>query len=72
MVMINYGLSPEAWDRLQKREVGVLVQNRVDLDVQNQSGEDWVIVFDTSIIKKWEKINPSKMVLGDYDLPRMI
>jgi len=57
-------------------EVGVLVnrflvQNGVDLDIQNQSGEDWVVIFNTSIIKKWEKINPSKMVLGDYDLPRM-
>jgi hypothetical protein len=47
------------------------VQNGVDLEIQNQSGEDWVIVFDTSIIKKWEKIIPSKMALGDYELPRM-
>jgi len=47
------------------------VLNGVDAEVANFSGEDWLIVFDTSIIKKWEKVSPSTLNLQDYDLPRI-
>lgn len=48
-----------------------LVQNGVDVEITKFSGEDWLIVFDTSIIKKWEKVNPSTLNIKDYELPRI-
>lgn len=44
-----------------------IVSHGADLEVVNQHDEDWVVVFNPKIIKKWEKVNPQ--TVNEFELP---
>ena len=48
-----------------------LVNHGIDASHQSMSGEDWVVVFNPSIIKNATVMDPSKLKSDDFDLPRV-
>ena len=46
-----------------------LVDNGVDAEVQSKSNEDWLVVFNTRIIKDYEIVDVKKLSIDDYNLP---
>lgn len=46
-----------------------LVHHGVDAEIQSKSNEDWLVVFNTSIIKDHEIVNVKKLSVDDYNLP---
>lgn len=46
-----------------------LVDHGVDAEVQSKSNEDWLVVFNTSIIKDHEIVDVKKLSIDDYNLP---
>ena len=55
-------------------QTGILInqfitQNGADAEIDKKYNEDWLIVFNTNIIKHWEKVDPK--TIKDFDLPRI-